>query len=261
MQVTEFLDAICAPGQFMPLGAGSLLGLFLAGLGGSVLHCVPMCGPFVLGQVSERMARVPAVRLCEMHRLKGALLVPYHLGRLATYAGLGAAVAALGAVVAAVPWFNRLSGLLLALAALLFLALAGRRLFPALARAVPGWDKVPPGAARLLATAARRWRGNKHGVGQGFLLGILLGFLPCGFLYAALAVAAAGRGPVSGALAMAVFGLGTIPALVGVGVLGHRAMALATQQSLGGFAAYLSPAVLLLNAGLLGYLSWQRLLD
>ena len=26
--------------------------LFLAGLGGSALHCVGMCGPFVLGQVT-----------------------------------------------------------------------------------------------------------------------------------------------------------------------------------------------------------------
>src|SRR3954451_19747079 len=57
-------------------GGGIWLGLLLAGATGSMVHCVPMCGPFVLGQVADRMARLPAARLCEMQRISGALLLP-----------------------------------------------------------------------------------------------------------------------------------------------------------------------------------------
>jgi len=41
-------------------GAGPTLpGLLLAGLAGGAMHCGPMCGGFVLGQVSDRLARLP----------------------------------------------------------------------------------------------------------------------------------------------------------------------------------------------------------
>jgi sulfite exporter TauE/SafE len=89
----EFLAALCTAS---PAAGGLMLGLLLAGLAGSAMHCVPMCGPFVLGQVADRMARVPAVRLCELQRVRGGLLLPYHLGRITTYAGLGALAAAMG---------------------------------------------------------------------------------------------------------------------------------------------------------------------
>ena len=84
----DMLAQLCAPG-----GLGLPLGLLVAGLTGSVFHCAPMCGPFVLGQVSDRLAGIPAVRLCEMSRLRAGVLWPYHVGRLLTYAGLGAVTA------------------------------------------------------------------------------------------------------------------------------------------------------------------------
>ena len=54
-------------------------------------------------------------------------------------------------------------------------------------------------------------------------LGLVLGLIPCGMIYAALAVAGAGHDPLAGATAMAAFGLGTAPALIGVGLAGHAA--------------------------------------
>lgn len=44
--------------------------------------------------------------------------------------------------------------------------------------------------------------------------GAFLGFMPCGLLYAALMMAATLANPVSGMLAMFLFTLGTIPALL-----------------------------------------------
>ena len=57
---------------------------------------------------------------------------------------------------------------------------------------------------------------------SGLPLGLALGFLPCGMVYAALA-AAASAGPLLGGAAMLGFGIGTVPALVAVAVLGTAA--------------------------------------
>ncbi len=52
-----------------------------------------------------------------------------------------------------------------------------------------------------------------------FLLGMVNGLLPCGFVYMALAVAALSGTVQEAALSMTFFGLGTIPAMLGVAVL------------------------------------------
>ena len=76
--------------------------------------------------------------------------------------------------------------------------------------------------------ARRSWNRSVAGLAartgdNGYLLGLALGFLPCGFLYAALATSAASGSPLWGALAMLAFGAGTAPALVALGVVGQVA--------------------------------------
>ncbi|MCA3395927.1 MAG: sulfite exporter TauE/SafE family protein, partial [Roseomonas sp.] len=56
---------------------------------------------------------------------------------------------------------------------------------------------------------------------RGVALGLLLSALPCGLLYGALAGAAATGSALGGALAMVSFVAGTIPALIGVALLGR----------------------------------------
>ena len=91
--------------------------LFFAGLAGSLVHCVGMCGPFVLGQVMADAESGRASSYGEWQRLAGASLVPYHLGRLTTYTALGAAAGAATAMFTATSAFAWLSGVLLVIAA------------------------------------------------------------------------------------------------------------------------------------------------
>jgi sulfite exporter TauE/SafE len=244
----DMLAALC--GSIAPLvsGKGLLLALFLTGLAGSVAHCVPMCGPFVLGQVADRLARQDVRGLCEASRLRRALLLPYHCGRLATYAALGSVIGWVGAA----RWLAPLAGVLLACAALLFLGHALRRLSPRAARLLPALERAPAWWVRRLGVATAGvdradWRG-------GLALGVALGFLPCGFLYAALTAAASAGSAAGGALAMLAFGLGTVPALVVVGIAGHAA-GRAWSRSI----AVAAPFVLLANALVLGLMAWRSL--
>ena len=70
-----------------------------------------MCGPFVLAQTAGSPASVT------LRQLKRGLLLHYHLGRLVTYAALGAAAATLGAGVIAAGPFDLAVALLVAFAA------------------------------------------------------------------------------------------------------------------------------------------------
>ena len=220
-----------------PDGPGLFLGLFLAGLAGSPLHCGPMCGPFVLGQASERMAAMPAARLCELSRLRAGLLAPYHAGRLTTYAALGAVAGGIGGFSSS----GRLGGVLLLGGAALFLSQALGRLAPRWLAHLPGFARpAAPWVAWMGRTARRVDRRTRFG---GLLLGLLLGFLPCGFLYAGLAAAASTGEVWRGAVGMLAFGAGTVPALVVVGWLGQAAQGLWARGM-----ARVAPAIMALNA-------------
>jgi sulfite exporter TauE/SafE len=92
----------------------------------------------------------------------------------------------------------------------------------------------------------------RDGSAGEFLFGLTLGFLPCGFLYAALASAAASADPLTGASAMVSFGLGTVPVLAVIGVGGHAA---GRRWNRG--IATVAPAVMAVNAVLLLALAWR----
>ena len=76
-----------------------------------------------------------------------------------------------------------------------------------LGRAV--WRRIEPRARRLLPVRTP---------GQALALGALWGFLPCGLVYTMLLTAAASGGIGAGAVVMAAFGLGTLPALLAAGL-------------------------------------------
>jgi len=166
----------------------SLLGFLTLGLLGGFGHCVGMCSPFVLF-VSRRYAAPDAGRAAAFRAQ-----LWYTLGRVLTYVLLGALAGALGGVV-------QLAGALLGLQ---------RGALAALSDIVPGFSA----GGRLFARLARAFHGNAPG--HPFATGLFLGLLPCGLLYSAVLAAVGRGGALDGALALALFGLGTAPALLGL---------------------------------------------
>jgi sulfite exporter TauE/SafE len=229
-------------------GRGGLIGgLFLTGLVGSLTHCAGMCGPFVLSQTAARMEAIPLERMTELRRLAGAALLPYHLGRAVTYGGLGALAATFGGILGGADSFRLPAASMLGLAALLLLAMA-----------LPGVKALAGTGgesrwSRSLGELVRPLFARPFGL-RGWLLGVMLGFIPCGLLYAALAAAAAGGNPVAGAFGMLAFWAGTVPMLVLVAAVGHAAVSHWRAPLLKA-----APALLVLNAGMLGFMAWQLL--
>lgn len=190
----------------LPLLASALT----MGLLGSA-HCVGMCGGVAAACGASVDRALPASR-------KRAVEASFHLGRLASYAGAGAVAGTLGLGVGrALPaselqWALRLgAGVLLALAGLTLLGVGPARVLEKGGRAL--WRKVEPLAGKFLPV--RTFSG-------GLSLGLLWGAMPCGLLYTALASALLAGGPLGGALTMAAFGLGTVPALAAMPALSRR---------------------------------------
>lgn len=176
-----------------------LAAFLMLGLLGSAAHCVGMCAPFVM-LVGRRYA-APA----GPHR-PAAAQAWYHAGRLVTYTLLGAAAGSLGALLTSV---GALMGLQRAAAivggaALVLSALASVAAFGAGSTRVPAW------LSRTIARLGARVPGHP------VLLGALLGLLPCGLLYSAVMAAMTRGSAAAGAVALAAFALGTVPALAGV---------------------------------------------
>lgn len=75
-----------------------------------------------------------------------------------------------------------------------------------------------------------------------FVFGLLWGWLPCGLVYAALALASTTGSAADGALAMTAFGVGTLPMLVALGWTG----AFATRNARSARVRWLAATAMLL---------------
>jgi sulfite exporter TauE/SafE len=175
-------------------------------LGGG--HCVGMCGGIV-GALSGGLA--PGMRSSRWRLL--AALLAYNGGRIVSYCLAGLLLGLLGRQVGALQVFGSfpvgrivggggmiLFGFYLAgwWHALLVLEKAGARL----------WRHIEPLGRRFIPV---------QGSGEAFLLGLVWGWLPCGMVYAVLALALASGSVPYGGLLMLAFGLGTLPLMVGMG--------------------------------------------
>lgn len=178
-----------------PIEAG-LLAAFLGGLIGST-HCFGMCGGI-------------ASALGVAGGGRPGFAIAYSAGRIASYSVAGAIAGAIGAGLAGAaglgPWLRLVMGVMFVLIGLQ-VALNLRVLAPLEAAGARLWMRLAP--------VARRFVPPRH-AGEALALGALWGWLPCGLVYGMLAAAAGAGNAAGGALFMAVFGLGTAPAMIGL---------------------------------------------
>ena len=172
-----------------------LVPVLLIGLLGSI-HCVGMCGGFVfaLAQSSSRRFRFLQKQSA------------YYAGKTVTYAFLGSIVGALGQALGAL-FSNIQTALSISLG--IVLVMIGLGLLGILKQGrnslmMRPWKTIAAAMGKLLGTESHS---------APFALGLINGLLPCGLVYAALALAAASGSIQQGAIIMGVFGLSTIPAL------------------------------------------------
>jgi len=180
--------------------------VLIASLAGS-LHCVGMCGAFVafaVGTGEKTDARSRAL-----------LSAAYNGGRLVTYTLLGAVGGALGAAIDLGGGYIGLQrsaaivagGVMVVFGVVTLLRIKGVRL-----------PKIPiPAVLHRVVGAGQGLAMGMKPVPRALTIGLLTTLLPCGWLYAFAITAAGTASPVYGAMTMAMFWLGTLPALVALG--------------------------------------------
>lgn len=196
-----------------PYNTGLLIYMapLLLGLAGS-LHCVGMCGPLLLALPLDAAGKRQVLRQ----------MLVYHAGRILTYAVLGILFGLLGKSLAMAGWQQGLS--IAAGVFLLGMALLAWR-FERLVTALPGFGAFTQWVKQRIGKLLRQ---NPNG--SLFSIGLLNGLLPCGMVYAALAGAISTVGAAEGGMFMAAFGLGTLPLLLLVNVMGRSFSILVRQK-------------------------------
>ncbi|HEX5277103.1 MAG TPA: sulfite exporter TauE/SafE family protein [Fluviicoccus sp.] len=166
-------------------------------------HCLGMCGGIVSALGFALQSQTPGRRLL--------LQSLYHLGRLVSYSFLGVLVGLLGKGILA-PLVDSKWPYVLTAAMMILFGLY-----------LTGWWR---GLDRLESLGARLWQAMAplrkrfipvNTVPRALVAGMLWGFLPCGLVYSALALAMTSGSALTAGAAMLAFGLGTLPMMLMTG--------------------------------------------
>ncbi len=171
---------------------------------GSFGHCIGMCGGIVVAYSSTKIdSGWSKTKQSISHIL-------YSFGRITTYMILGVVFGFIGGVVT---FDNMTSGILLITTGLLMilvgLSLSGKIKF--LTSLEHSMSKSP-----LYQYTFKALIGS-NSFSSFYLLGMLNGLLPCGFVYVFAITAASTGSPLWGAIVMLIFGLSTLPAMFSLG--------------------------------------------
>ncbi|HLP90710.1 MAG TPA: sulfite exporter TauE/SafE family protein [Nostocaceae cyanobacterium] len=231
-----------------------LLSMIILGFLGSFGHCVGMCGPLTVAfSLSNSQNHTQQVKSSWQKQIQFHLLL--NLGRVLSYAFVGAGIGALGSVLveggqlAGVGsdlrrWIAIITGLMLMWFGL-------RQIKPDLLPKIPLLHPILQGGlsdrlniAMVNLSLHNRWW-------TPALLGMTWGLMPCGFLYAAQIKAAETADLWNGTATMLAFGLGTLPTMLGVGASTSSLSKDRRSQlyRLGGWVTLIIGAVTLLRTG------------
>ena len=194
-----------------------LLLILALGFFGSFGHCVGMCGPLAAAFSLSHKQETPS-----NWREQLSFHVLLNLGRLVSYALVGAGIGALGSVlIAGGQMAGSSSGIRQGIAVFTGVMLIWFGIVQIQPKFLPRipflhpltqgrWHNRLSKAMVNLSLHTRWW--------TPAVLGMVWGLMPCGFLYAAQIKAAETGNIWMGAATMLAFGLGTLPIMLGVGV-------------------------------------------
>lgn len=206
----------------------------------SSLHCLGMCGS-IIGTLTLSLRQ----EIRESKKLLAPFVLNYNLGRVASYA-LAGLMAGMLKHVFTLPFGEFNGHRILQILSALFMTGAGLYIagwFPRYAYIEKAgsrfWRKIEPFGRRLIPVRTRT---------QAFLFGMVWGWLPCGLVYAALALSATTGDVVRSSVTMLSFGLGTLPAVMGVGIMTSILARLSRMRGFRIFAGLLLIALAVLAA-------------
>ena len=165
----------------------------ILGFAGSI-HCLGMCSPLAMAVTSM----TPAALLNK---------VVYNSGRILTYTCMGAVVASAG-LIFPLHKFQNIISILLGIVLLLVGVGCLKNI------KIPGLTSLALKATTLLKSKFSQYLKHKQ-ISGIFVLGVLNGMLPCGLTLLALTWCLTLRGPIDGFNFMLLFGVGTLPAMLG----------------------------------------------
>jgi len=191
-----------------------LTSLITLGFFGGFTHCVGMCGPFVLTQVSNNLQKTSLKNFTNFHKLKNLALLPYQAGRITTYSIIGFFSSLLAKNISDIAHFKFFSATLLFAAAIFFFGifLDKKITLRFKGKTLKKLSLFPLKKFNFLGTFINSLFLAPQGF-KGYVLGLILGFIPCGLLYGAFLISAAIPNPFLAALGMFLFGISTFPAL------------------------------------------------
>jgi sulfite exporter TauE/SafE len=171
---------------------------------GSFGHCIGMCGGIVMAYSSTKIGDSWSKNKQSISHIS------YSLGRVSSYALLGALFGFLGSVIA----FSDTSVAMLFSVAGIAMILSGLSLLGKI-KFLTRIEHSVSSTVWYKNTFKKLLHSDKKST--FFLLGMLNGFLPCGFVYFFAITAASTASTLYGAIVMTIFGLFTIPALFSLG--------------------------------------------
>ena len=182
----------------------SIISIITIAFLGSFGHCIGMCGGIVVAYSSTKIDN-------KFSKLKQSLShILYSLGRVTTYTLLGAIFGFVGGVVT---FDNTTSGIMLLSTGFLMIivgiSLSGKLKFLTSIEHSVSKSKLYQQTFRSLI--------GSNSFTSFYLLGMLNGLLPCGFVYVFAITAASTGSALWGAFVMLIFGLSTIPAMFSLG--------------------------------------------
>ncbi len=187
------------------MGGVELSTIFFVALLGSFGHCIGMCGGFVIAYTT---AKVDA-EWSKSHQMIAHLL--YSLGRVTSYMIIGAIFGYLGQKIS----FSMTTKGVLFISVGLLMLLIGLSLIGK----IKFLNSIESSIAQSsLFSKLFKQVIHAKSLRSFYLMGMLNGFIPCGLVYFFATAAIVAGSALQGAIVMGIFGVATIPAMLGVGI-------------------------------------------